>query len=151
MREIKFRGKRTDNKEWVYGDLETRRIDGSTIIHTYNSSDGKYSKQYEVIPKTIGQYTGLKDKNGKEIYDKDILFVKFLNRTTGYRLVGWNEQTASWGVRVKYGCQLLHELREFIEFDNSELMRCINRAIIFEVVGNMYDRSELIGNIPDGK
>lgn len=75
MRTIKFRGQRIDNKEWVYGFFfKTSR--GSFV--------GEYLDEQEVIPETVGQFTGLTDKDGEEIYEGDFVKIFYNQNSENY-------------------------------------------------------------------
>lgn len=123
MREIKFRGKRKDNGEWVYGYY--------FVTNTTDFQDDKgnicnkchfiyTNTAHSVIPETVGQYTGLKDKNGKKIYEGD-------NYKEGERI--W---TVIWGAGMF-----------LTDYANGSGQKFINYADI-EIIGNIHDNPELL-------
>ena len=132
MREIIFRGKRADNGEWVYGwpfadtaDCSLKKAgkcgfphDGSEYFIVEWVDDFHEYEERQVIPNTVGQYTGLKDKNGKEIFEGDILSLR-----TGRPHV----------VRFENGAFILEDSAIPMSF-----------AIKFEIIGNAHDNPELL-------
>ena len=131
MREVLFRGKRTDNGEWVKGYLYITHT-GAHEIGSYDAEINIERLTFDVIPETVGQYTGLTDKNGKRIFEGDIVS---LVKHDGliYKVVY---------VPCRY------------ELVNSKGVNCfaldIYKSENIEVIGNIHDNPELLGGENNG-
>ena len=136
MREILFRGKRVDNGEWVYGDLlqpTKEKILNIYEISDYNSLMGD---RHEVYPETVGQYTGLNDKNGKKIFEGDILQDKFGQ----IKIVDYSDE---WGAfRTCFVRALNEEGKIVATVGGASFVGTIWRK--YEVIGNIHDNPELL-------
>lgn len=145
MREIKFRAKDLNTNDWVYGDLEIHRKDSRRLIHSYNEN-GDYNRQYDVDEDTIGQFTGLRDKNGREIYEGDIVRkTETTYRMTDLGVVRYCNEEAKFVLHVadKYGEYNFSFVKDFQSQDGHATVPCHNE---YEVLGNVYDDKELINN-----
>ena len=119
MREILFRGKTFCDGDWVYGSITWNPSRKKFFIHT----DWEEAK---VIPETVGQYTGLTDKNGTKIFEGDIL-----HAAQGNFVVRWSESICS-----------------FVAGEKERMRPCMNSGTMncCEVIGNIFDNSETIRN-----
>lgn len=127
MREIKFRGKRIDNGEWVYGDRWHDAYHKQTFIIPENvMMPIEEEDAVEVRPETVGQSTGLIDKNGKEIYEGDI--VRF---TSSYSFIDSDIIYHEWGFET--GNRDAQGLPYYLT----------HRDYTVEVIGNVHDNPEM--------
>jgi len=137
MREIRFRGRRKDNGEWVYGWLigDTQTFIISSFMITYRNTgektiDPSCSSIFEVIHETVGQYTGHVDKNLKEIYEKDLVkTMKARQRNGKIYPMELEEEVfiVEWQDKISIGWNLM-------KLSNNN----------YEVIGNIYDKPELL-------
>ena len=128
MRDILFRGKRTDNGKWVYGLL--CRV-GDTYANIRRMDTGVL---YSVLTNTIGQYTGLTDKNGKKIFEGDI--VEFRTSLKKYYAKVYYKK-GMWSLYIK-GFNDRYMLSVAVENDYS-----------VKVIGNIHDNPELLAMARD--
>lgn len=151
-REIKFRGKMIPENEWIFGTI--LRIPAPPVCFGKSETDKYYIQfpdprympdwnmpykmvQGEVNPDTIGQYTGLKDKNGKEIYEEDV--VKIINKNSKVipikpliAQIVWSEEYLAYILITTSIKDAFENLGDYIDYD-------------IEVIGNVFENPELLG------
>ena len=128
-REILFRGKRIDNKEWVEG-YYVPIANSLYLIYTDKfgiTRDGIYLDQIPVFSETVGRFTGLIDKNGRKIFEEDIL-----KRGSHKYVVKWCDDCAMFVLPCITDKKLESDFTVFYDYD-------------FEIIGNVHDDPELLG------
>ena len=144
-REIVFRGKSDVTNKFVFGDL-VRNLDGRlTIIPPFKDGMNNHCDKYEIDENTIGQFTGLKDKNDKEIYEGDI--VKTPMGNIGIIKFGTHEDIVHTREATRQGYNVdCFECTGWI-FENiktKEVVFMDSSVIAGDVIGNIYDNPELL-------
>lgn len=134
MKEIKFKGKNIEDGKWIYGSLITETYwDEFRAFIMDNSDEEKsiFDKIFEVYPETICQFTGLKDLNGKDVYEGDIVIAIHPNcygveKEEFKAVVVWSQKYLAWALEEDGNVYPLHGYK------------------IKEVIGNIYDNPDLL-------
>ena len=132
MREILFRGKRVSNGEWVEGSLiKAKAENNKDVLYLIAPFTMSAFDVEEVIPETVGEYTGLTDKNGTKIFEGDVVKI-------GSEIIKWKcyhkvvFEEGQWFY--------LHE-----EISTKSYMGAWGSSCV-EVIGNIHDNPELLGD-----
>lgn len=139
MREILFRGKRKDNGKWVEGhycEYYSGKENVSCISISKETISG--SLCYDVIPETVGQYTGLTGKNGTRVFENDIVTVYYNPKYVGVS----KDRVGNFAVVFHDGCFMKRKITNPMSGD-AGLYHFI-QSDEFEVIGNIYDNPELL-------
>lgn len=136
MRTIKFKGKRLDNGEWLEGYYR-----GNNEGKAFISRIKRPPLSFEVDPETVCQFTGFIDKNGKEIYEGDILRsdeypYNYHGKDNYFAEVYWSEYSCGVDIRIqKYTQTDVHG-----DYEGIRESLTLNFARTFEVIGNIHDK-----------
>ena len=163
MREILFRGKRVDNGEWETGSLVIIR-DGCSDKEVF-IADKMTGYNTPVILETVGQYTGLCDKNGRKIFEGDIVLTQdyydkpYAKNRKSIKHIGvveyrigsssgfYNKETGKWDAHKEWEAEWIVKVKHYGKFthgDWGDFFDC-------EVIGNIYDNPELLkGGVDNG-
>lgn len=147
MRKTKFRGRCPDNGAWICGDL--LHIAGGCLIYFGNETNTEepdidetnpiavelYRDETAVVePATVGQFTGLHDKDGEEIFEGDILRMR-VNNLVKICSVAWNEKVSAWCIAIA---------GPYYSLGTHSLGNWMAEGAEFEIVGNIHDNPKLI-------
>jgi uncharacterized phage protein (TIGR01671 family) len=133
MREILFRGKREDNGAWETGSLIIKRM--YTRENIVQIGDKMTAYPTPVIPETVGEYTGLADRNGRKIFEGDI--IKHFYNPSGDEydigIVKWDSEDCMF-------------FRTSKEFDDDKIL---GNYCEYEIIGNIHDNPELMQEVEE--
>ena len=158
MREILFRGKRANNGEWEYGDLWCNPYGKRVVCIVSPINDQGTTGGNEVDPDTVGQYTGLTDKNGRKIFEGDIVLTQdyydkpYAKNRKSKKHIGiveykigsssgfYNKETGKWDAHKEWEAEWIVKVKHYGKFRHciwGDFFDC-------EVIGNIYDNPELL-------
>lgn len=133
-REIKFRGKRIDNGEWVCGSLIETNVIVDKIV--------EFTEEYfctewwcKVDPETVGQYTGLKDKNGRQIWEGDIIQTQRIQYSSSGHFAGMSDHI---------GSVVFNDGRFAIRMESGAIPDLGFGLSFHEVIGNIHEHPHLL-------
>ena len=146
MREILFRGKRKDNGEWLEGSAlfaDNKAFIFNNVKVEFFNGHNEYRMNFtlkEVIPETVGQYTGLTDKNGRKIFEGDIVHAIYQSNYVGMKNI-------DFGIGVveycgNYYSHASYEINIIGEIGSRVFSASLEGGV--EVIGNIYDNPELL-------
>lgn len=137
MREILFKAKRIDNGKWVEGYLYVRH-DGAHEIGAYNKEFNIERWTSEVDPDTVCQYTGIKDKNGKRIFENDIIMIEFEDGNSPEHGKWWEHAIVVFSAKYHgWYAEFGDDFISMYEYDD---------GLCAEIVGNAHDNPELLNS-----